>query len=95
MRNALPSSGFRNRELCIVNLDDKDGPGTHWLAYCEHGDNIVYFDSFSDLQPPIDLMLYLRVNEVKYNHKRYQEFNTFNCGHLSLKFLCKKLGRAI
>ena len=95
MRNALPISGPHNRESVIVNLDDKDGPGSHWVAYRKRGDDVVYFDNFGDLQPPIDLMLYLRVNEVKYNHKRYQYYNTFNCGHLCLKFLCNKLGRAI
>ena len=95
MRNALPTSGPRDCESAIVNLDDKGGPETHCVAYCKRGDNVVYFDSFGDLQPPIDLMLYLRVNEVKYNHERYQDYNTFNCGHLCLKFLCNKLARAI
>ena len=95
MQNALPASGPRDRESAIINLDDTDGPGTHWVAYRKRGDNVVYFDSFGYLQPPIDLMLYLRVNEVKYNHKRYQDYNTFNCGHLWLKFLYNKLGQAI
>ena len=32
MRNALPI--IRPRfELAIVNLDNKDGPGTHWVVY--------------------------------------------------------------
>ena len=58
MRNVLPTSGPRDCESAIVNLDDNDGPGTHWVAYRKRGDNVVYFDSFGDLQPPIDLMLY-------------------------------------
>ena len=29
MRDALPSGGPRYRESAIINLDDKDGPGTH------------------------------------------------------------------
>ena len=72
-----------NQLMCIY---DKDGSGSHWVAYRKRGDDVVYFDSFGNLQPPIDLMLYLRVNEVKYNHKRYQYYNTFNCGHPCLKF---------
>ena len=31
MRNALPTSGPHNRESAIVNLDDKDGPGSPWV----------------------------------------------------------------
>ena len=92
MRNALPINGSKYNESAIVNLDDQSGPGTHWVAYRKNGNNVIYFDSFGDLQPPIDLMLYLGVENVKYNHKRYQDFNTFNCGHLCLKFLSGKLG---
>lgn len=91
MRNAMPSSGPRYRESAIINLDDKDGPGTHWVAYRKRGDDVVYFDSFGDLQPPIELMLYLGVEEVKYSSKRYQDFGTYNCGHLCLQFLNGRL----
>lgn len=91
MRNALPNSGPRKRECAIINLDDKNGPGTHWVAYKKTGDDVIYFDSFGDLQPPRDLMEYLGVGSVKYNHRRYQEYNTVICGHLCLKFLSNQL----
>ena len=76
------------RESAIVNLDDVTGPGTHWVAYQKRGSEVIYFDSFGDLQPPLDLMNYFNVPEVKYNYERYQDFDTFICGHLCLKFLC-------
>ena len=87
MRNALPIDGPKYYESAIINLDDASGSGTHWVAYRKRGNNVVYFDSFGDLQPPLDLMLYLDVDEVKYNHERYQDFNTYVCGHLCLQFL--------
>jgi len=93
MRNDLPSNGPHYQESAIVNLDDKSGPGTHWVAYKKRGNDVHYFDSFGDLQPPIDLMLYLGVNKIKYNPERYQNFDTFDCGHLCLKFLCNRLKR--
>lgn len=91
MRNDLPGSGPRKRESAIINLDDKNGPGTHWVAYKKNGDQVMYFDSFGDLQPPGDLMKYLGVGSVKYNHRRYQEYDTVICGHLCLKFLSGQL----
>lgn len=91
MRNALPRGGPRYRESAIINLDDKTGPGTHWVAYRKNGSNVVYFDSFGDLQPPRDLMMYLELAEVMYNHARYQDYGTYDCGHLCLKFLYKGL----
>lgn len=90
MRNDLPKGGPHNNESAIVNLDDASGDGTHWVAYRKRGDKVVYFDSFGDLQPPIDLILYLGVDEVMYNYNRFQDFNTFNCGHLCLEFLQKR-----
>lgn len=52
---------------------------------------IHYFDSFGNLQPPIELMRYFGdgVN-VYYNYNQHQEFNTVIGGHLCLKFLTKK-----
>ena len=87
MRNSLPFDGPRANESAVLNLDDKNGPGTHWVAYKKIGKDVKYFDSFGDLQPPRELLAYLRVKIVKYNHQRYQKFDTFNCGHLCLKFL--------
>jgi len=45
MRDSLPRK-IRRNESGIVNLDDVDGPGTHWVAYAKRGDRAMYFDSF-------------------------------------------------
>lgn len=91
MRNAMPKEP-RRIESGIINLDDKNGPGTHWVAYKKRGNEIVYFDSFGDLRPPADLVEYFgNVGSVKYNYEKYQNYNTVNCGHLCLKFLCDQL----
>lgn len=92
MRNELPESGPRKYESAIVNLDDKDGPGTHWVAYKKKNNDVIYFDSFGNLQPPRDLIKYFGVGStIKYNHDRYQNYDTVVCGHLCLKFLDGKL----
>lgn len=88
MRNALPSTGPYVKECAIINLDSKDGPGTHWVAYIKNRKNILYFDSFGDLRPPNELVKYFgRDANIKYNYNRHQNFNSFICGHLCLKFL--------
>ena len=40
---------------------------------------------------PMVLMHYWNAEEVKYNYHRFQEFNSFNCGHLCLKFLTRSI----
>lgn len=91
MRNNLPADGPKLQESAIVNLDDMSGPGTHWVAYRKNKKNIEYFDSFGDLQPPLELMLYFGISDVKYNVHQYQNYNTYDCGHLCLMFLNNKL----
>lgn len=87
MRNNLPSGGVHENESAIINLDDKNGVGTHWTCYRKIGNTVWYFDSMGNVKPPRELFDYLNVNEILYNHERYQTFNSFICGHLCLKFL--------
>ena len=40
MRNSLPRHAAAN-ETAIINLGDKDGPGTHWVAYEKYGNLVI------------------------------------------------------
>lgn len=90
MRNELPSK-INKIECGIVNLDDKEGDGTHWTAYIKCNANISYFDSYGNLRPPLELINYFYSdgsnNKIVYNYNSYQKFNSIICGHLCLKFL--------
>lgn len=88
MRDQLPKKPMKN-ECAIVNLDDSDGPGTHWVAYCKMKSNIFYFDSFGDLQPPKEFIRYLGSDDsiINYNLESYQSYGTTNCGQLCIQFL--------
>ena len=88
MRDSLPKKPFK-QECGIVNLDDSNGMGTHWVAYYKNHNYKEYFDSFGKLQSPLEIVNYLKF-PVEYNYERKQKFNTFNCGHLCLKFLFNK-----
>lgn len=90
MRNALPKNAWK-KECGIINMDDKDGPGTHWTAYIKNGNDAYYFDSFGDLSPPLELKQYLRGSRIQYNYNRYQQPNSFVCGHLCLEYLYKNV----
>ena len=48
----------------IINLDDTEGPGTHWVAVKITADFVNYFDSFG-MQPPQELVnLYYTFNKL-------------------------------
>ena len=87
MRNVLPRK-IRLNESGIVNLDDVDGPGTHWVAYAKRGDRAAYFDSFGNLRPPKEIVRYLGNDvTITYNHTAHQTYDQTICGQLCLMFL--------
>ena len=67
MRNSLPNEP-KSQECGILNLDDADGPGTHWVAYYKNKNYKEYFDSFGNLQPPVELINYLKP-PIYYNYE--------------------------
>lgn len=87
MRNDLPTQSF-DCECAVVNLDDVNGSGTHWVAYYKKNQYVYYFDSFGNLRPPLELINYLgSMTTIVYNYKKYQNYNTVICGHLCIQFL--------
>lgn len=88
MRDTLPALP-RVNESGIVNLDNVEGPGTHWVAYAKRSDRAIYFDSFGNLRPPRELVRYLENNviNIEYNRASYQRYNQSICGQLCLWFL--------
>lgn len=90
MKDRLPKKISKKYESGVINLDNYVGAGTHWTAYKKFGKNIYYFDSFGNLQPPLEVQNYFNSNgycNVLYNHSSYQTFNSINCGHLCIQFL--------
>lgn len=87
MRDNLPKK-VNEIESLVLNHDLSKNQGTHWTALVKVGNEAYYFDSFGKLPPPIELVRYLGANtRIHYNASRYQEFDSYVCGHLCLKFL--------
>jgi hypothetical protein len=67
----------------IINIDKKNGYGTHWVAIYQN----IYFDSYS-LKPPNVIEDYFK-NGYHMNDKQIQPLNNNSqyCGWLCLMFL--------
>ncbi|KAF2885755.1 hypothetical protein ILUMI_20419 [Ignelater luminosus] len=89
MRDSLPVQPFRI-ERGIVNHDDLKGPGSHWTAYRKDNNVVFYYDPFGDLRPPREIVKYFHNCDIYYNSEQEQDYDTYVCGHLCLKFLYKK-----
>ena len=57
MRDQLPTKPMKI-ETGIINLDNSNGDGTHWVAYAIDPREVVYFDSYG-LAPPKEFMRYV------------------------------------
>jgi len=60
-----------------------------WVAYVKRGNRAIYFDSFSNLRPPKELVRYLEnnVTHIEYNRTPHQRYDQSNYGQLCLQFL--------
>lgn len=88
MRDSLPRT-IHKKESGIINMDSNIGPGTHWTAYTKQNKDVVYFDSYGNLAPPLELIKYFNSNgdvNIIYNYDRVQR-NSYKCGHYCLSFL--------
>ncbi|KAG8284222.1 hypothetical protein J6590_108358 [Homalodisca vitripennis] len=87
MRQLLPDKPT-NIERGIVNLGDLSSGGTHWTCYVKRGEKKLYFDSYGDVNPPIEVVRYLGPKGLVYNSERIQGFDDPPiCGHLCLEVL--------
>jgi len=84
MRDTLPKKP-RRIECGILNLDDSNGVGHHWVNFLKNGNEKIYFDSYG-LPPPTELVKYLK-SPVYYNSERIQPDGQVFCGHLCLYVL--------
>lgn len=94
MKDSLPNKIRKKLECGIINLDDHTGAGTHWTAYKKKGSKIIFFDSFGNLTPPLEVQKYFNSNgicNIHYNYTPYQSYNSVICGHLCLMFLCNSV----
>ena len=63
----------------IINTDDRDEPGEHWLAVYNDNGHVEYFDSYG--LPPIDKRLFAFLGDnYKYNATKLQLLFSNACG---------------
>ena len=86
-RNALPES-IHKKECGIINLDDIEGQGTHWVCYRNLEKNLVeYFDPFG-LIMPYEIRDYLLTSgkKIVYSQDEIQNRETVLCGYWCLYY---------
>ena len=79
----------------IVNLDNADKPGSHWVAVFFSSDrqNVDYFDSYGSPPNNVHLIRFLKRNSVfkHYNEHALQSPCSTVCGQFTLFFLWHRI----
>ena len=88
-RDQLPNK--IKKECGIINLDDIQGPGTHWVCYRNLGSVVEYFDPFGLIMPSLALK-YFRSSgkQIVYSMDEIQNRNTVLCGYWCLYYLFER-----
>ena len=69
----------------VINLDDKTGPGTHWVAMYYNPKFTFYFDSFG--MPPPQELINKTDDRLVYNSSQYQNLKSVLCGYFCMLFI--------
>ena len=88
-RDGLPKK--IRKECGIINLDDIQGPGTHWVCYRNINNVVEYFDPFGLIMPN-EALEYFRTSgkRIVYSMDEIQNRNTVLCGYWCLYYLFER-----
>jgi hypothetical protein len=87
-RNNTPY--LKKNHSLILNLDDEEGSGTHWVALCKKkdGSKVLFFDSYG-YPPPQEIVDIYKKNKNKlvYSNNEIQDPTSIMCGYYCMMFI--------
>ena len=83
-RNKLPNK--IKKGVYVINLDDYENTGTHWVSLFVKPKYTVYFDSFGIEHIPKEINKFIN-NDIKSNIFRIQAYDSIICGYFCIEFI--------
>ena len=71
----------------VINLDEYEDIGTHWIALFCNRNEIVYFDSFGVEHIPEEIKEFIGNKNIKANIYRVQANDSVMCGYFCIGFI--------
>ena len=86
---------YQKKEACIINLDEYETTGTHWVSLFVKPKYTVYFDSFGIEHIPKEINKFINndtakssaVARIKSNIFRIQAYDSIMCGYFCIEFI--------
>ena len=77
----------KNDVAYIINLDEYEAIGTHWIALYVNGKNVTYFDSFGVEHIPKETRRLIRNKYIITNIYRIQAYDSIMRGYFYIEFI--------
>ena len=92
-RNNLPKT-IKKGEY-VINLDEYENTGTHWVALFVKTNEAIYFDSFGIEHIPIEINKFINndttksssLERIESNIFRIQAYDSIMCGYFCIEFI--------
>ena len=65
----------------VINLDEYESIGTHWITLYVNGDNVTYFDSFGVEHIRKEIKKFIGNRNITTNIFRVQAYDSIMCGY--------------
>ena len=85
-RDNLPK--ITKKGTYVINLDEYENTGTHWIALFIKTNEFIYFDSFGIEHIPKEINKFIGSNKkIKANIFRIQAYDSIMCGYFCIEFI--------
>ena len=74
-------------EAYIINLDEYESIGTHWIALHINDNNVTYFNNFGVKHIPKDIKKFIGKKNIITNSYRIQACDSIMCGYFCIRFI--------
>ena len=71
----------------VINRDEYEDVGTHWIVLHAKNNEVIYFDSFGVQHFPKEIKRFIGHKDIKTNIFRIQAYNSIMCGYFYIGFV--------
>ena len=84
-RNNLPNK--IKKGAYVINLDEYENTGTHWVSLFVKTNEVIYFDSFGVEHIPKGINKFIGNSDIKSNIFRIQAYDSIMCGYFCIEII--------
>ena len=84
-RNNLPNK--IKKGAYVINLDEYENTGTHWISLFVKANKVIYFDSFGIEHIPEKTNKFIGNKKIKASISRIQAYDSIMCRYFCIEFI--------